>query len=212
MARNLAPEGLSNAFEEAATIIRKAQRGTVGTLSWLESQIETVARLTRSKSWRKFYFVFTFYSQVAEKSLNAYVKRNFREKLLHSDPVSVPDPTDPNKTIEVNPRAQLRWISWAYGDLAEFFGPQSEDFYYKKVKEALVPDYVDEAAFPVFCDALIESYQDSSETLGKMILAMLESIQEKLEKSRDSEEITEELWEHYMRLYQDAAEWWPAAN
>ena len=206
MPNNSVPEGLVRAFKEAAKTIRDGRRGTVGTLSVLVGEVEVFARRTPSKDLRKLYFALGFYDQYSDPALNAYMKSNFREKLLH--PVSVPDPADPKKTIKLDLSAQLRWISWAYDDFAGLFGDQSEDFYYQEARKKLVPDYIDEATFPVVCEVLIESYKDSIKALRQRVLAMLDRIGERLRESQVIE-ATEELWEHFLLLHQEASEWPP---
>jgi hypothetical protein len=191
-----APKDLIDIFEEARKVIMK--EGSMGVLSGLVSQVDFLARRTRRDDLWKLYLTLALYNQVANACQKTYLNNIVRDNLRH---VPVSESTDPEKVVKKDMSAEFSWISWRYPDLTELFGETSETFYYQEAKASLVPKYTDAERFPIIAQVLIESFPKAMEALRKMLLEMLEGVCTRMD-GKSVNEITNELWQHLLRLYE----------
>ena len=176
---------LAKLFGETITVIRERRRGALGTLSWLVGEVGTIVHLADARDFQKIHLLLRFYSRFVNIYLRRLLVDRFRENA---------------RTVEGDIAGELSWIAYAYDDIADFFGDISEDFYYQRAKNALVPEYIDETQFPVVAQVLIKSYEESMVHLRRTLLEMLQAVERQLRKQQGLDEIINELWEHLLLL------------
>jgi len=198
-------ELVAEIFSDTIAQIKNNSQGPIGALFWLIGEIGTLARQSKINELIIFYLVLRLYVQVTNQTMSILLEDKFKLMLLK--PIQMPDPENPKKYIEADMSIKLRWIGTAYDNLNDFFGDTSEDFYYEKAKDILVPKYVDEETFPFFCHVVTQTYNIVKDELKKMVVNMLESVKAKLDRCHDVEEPTKDLWEHILIMHQQGMKW-----
>lgn len=199
-------DGISILEDLASTIsgcierIEVRHKGPIGTLSILTDQIQALARLNKSDDLTKLYILLEIYGRSLDAALEVSLSRTLRSKL--TEEITVPDPSNPQKTIKRDMSPQFKWIGSSYPDLTSFFGDQSSDFYYQKARKKLVPDYVEDLYFPALSAILVKSFDEAIVKINKLTIGMLDEIREPISNG-DMSVSVDVLWRHFLIAYRE---------
>jgi len=169
-------------------------RGIVGVTRNSVNGFERIFLDSDIREYRKLLVLLISFTRVYEEALENITVDFFRKEI--ENPVKLTDPRNSNKGLEIELSDKTKWIGFACEKISGFFGNVSNDFYFMKAKEELVPKYISEEIFLPLSKVIIKCYQEADKKLRVHVIKEFQRILHALEqKDVNIKEITEIVWD-----------------